>query len=160
MRRAAPALIATMLGLGLLAGFHTSTGQAVATPPSATAQPDPTVGTTPAAGAPPNRSSSTAPSTTAADARRTVDGTAERNRYGDVQVRVTLQGSKIVDVQALVLPNDRERSAEISDYAGPKLRQAALRAQSANIDLISGATYTSEGYQQSLQSALDKAGVR
>ncbi|HEX4819698.1 MAG TPA: FMN-binding protein [Acidimicrobiales bacterium] len=160
MRRAVPTLVATLAGLGLLAGFRTSTGQAVAAGPTSATVPPPTAGATPPAGAPPSESSSTAPSTTAAGARRTVDGSDITNRYGDVQVRVTLQDSKIIDVQALALPNDRERSAEISDYAGPRLRQEALRAQSANIDLLSGATYTSESYQQSLQSALDKAGVR
>lgn len=158
MRRAAPALVTTLFGVGLLASFHTSTG-ATAAPSPAAAPPSPTVGTTPAAGAPPSTGSTTAPSTSAAGARRTVDGPDVTNRFGDVQVRVTVQGNQIIDVQALSLPNDRERSAEISDYAGPRLRQEVLRAQSANINLISGATYTSESYRQSLQSALDKAGV-
>ena len=158
MRRAAPALIATGLALGLLASFHTTTGQSVATAP-ADASPPPAVGTTPAAGAPPSRSSSS-PSTTVPGTRRTVDGDDETNRFGDVQVRVTLMGTQIVDVQALTLPSDRERSAEISDYAGPRLRQEVLKAQSANIDLVTGATFTSESYRRSLQSALDKAGVR
>ncbi len=58
---------------------------------------------------------------------------------------MTLSGSKIIDVQALQLPNDRQYSAEISDYVAPYLRQMALQAQSANIDIISGATYTSDG---------------
>ncbi len=80
------------------------------------------------------------------------------NDYGDVQVRVTLNGSKIVDVQALKLPSDRSRSARISNAAGPILRTEALQAQSAHIDLVSGATYTSESYAQSLQGALDRAG--
>ena len=80
------------------------------------------------------------------------------NDYGDVQVRVTLNGSKIVDVQALKLPSDRSRSARISNAAGPILRTEALKAQSANIDIVSGATYTSESYAQSLQGALDRAG--
>ncbi len=75
-----------------------------------------------------------------------------------MQVEVTISGGKITDVQALQLPNDRQYSAEISDYVAPYLRQMALQAQSANIDLISGATYTSDGYARSLQSAL--AGTR
>ena len=77
--------------------------------------------------------------------------------FGTVQVQVTMQNGTITDVQALQLPNDRGHSAEISAYAGPQLRSEALRAQSAQIDTISGATYTSYGYQQSLQSALDQA---
>ena len=78
-------------------------------------------------------------------------------QFGTVQVQVTIVGGKIQDVQALQLPQDRRRSAEISQYAAPILRQEALSAQSAQIDLVSGATYTSEAYAQSLQSALDQA---
>jgi len=77
--------------------------------------------------------------------------------FGTVQVQVTMQNGTITDVQALQLPNDRGHSAEVSAYAGPQLRTEALQAQSAQIDTISGATYTSYGYQQSLQSALDQA---
>ena len=84
-------------------------------------------------------------------------GNAIQIPFGTVQVQVTMQNGTITDVQALQLPNDRGHSAEISAYAGPQLRSEALRAQSAQIDTISGATYTSYGYQQSLQSALDQA---
>ena len=94
---------------------------------------------------------------TPAPAEQVVDGKVVNTRYGPVQVEVTLSGSKIVDVQALQLPNDRQYSAEISDYVAPYLRQMALQAQSANIDIISGATYTSTGYARSLQSALNAA---
>ena len=58
----------------------------------------------------------------------------------------TLQGNKLVDVQALQLPSDRSRSQRISQEAGPLLRSEALKAQSPNIDIVSGASYTSEGY--------------
>jgi uncharacterized protein with FMN-binding domain len=78
-------------------------------------------------------------------------------QYGPVQVRVTLQGDRIAEVAALQLPNDRSRSVEISNYAAPRLRDEALQAQSANIDVVSGATYTSQGYIKSLQAALDSA---
>jgi uncharacterized protein with FMN-binding domain len=70
---------------------------------------------------------------------------------------VTVRGSTLLDVQAVQLPSDRRRSAEISDQAAPILRQETLAAQSGHIDLVSGATYTSEGYAQSLQAALDAA---
>ena len=76
------------------------------------------------------------------------------NRFGDVQVRVVITGGRISDVQALRLPFDRAQSAYISQVAGPMLRTEALQAQSANIDIISGATYTSESYAQSLETAL------
>jgi uncharacterized protein with FMN-binding domain len=79
------------------------------------------------------------------------------NRYGDVQVRVIVSGGRITDVQAVVLPTDRAESAYISQQVGPWLRTEALQAQSANIDIISGATYTSQSYAQSLESALQQA---
>ena len=76
-----------------------------------------------------------------------------------MQVEVVVRGGQLVDVEALQLPADRSRSRDINSIAGPDLRQEALQARSANIDIISGATYTSEGYAQSLQSALDSAGL-
>jgi uncharacterized protein with FMN-binding domain len=85
-----------------------------------------------------------------------VTGQAVQIPFGVVQVQVTLQGGKITDVQALQMPSDQRHSSEISSYAAPQLRSEVLQAQSAQIDTISGATYTSEGYIQSLQSALDQ----
>jgi uncharacterized protein with FMN-binding domain len=79
--------------------------------------------------------------------------------YGLVQVRVTVSGGRVVDVQPLQLPNDRARSAYISQVAGPMLRTEALQAQNARVDIISGATYTSDAYAQSLESALQQAGL-
>ena len=108
----------------------------------------------------------TAPAATAAPAagaggtalkNGTVTGPVVQTPYGMVQVQVTIAGGKITDVTALQLPNDRQRSAEISGIVEPMLRTEALTAQSAQIDLISGATYTSDGYAQSLQAALDQA---
>jgi hypothetical protein len=90
---------------------------------------------------------------------RTVDGDAAQTRYGPVQLRLTLSGTKITAVTAIQLPNDNPRDQEISDFAIPQLTQETLTAQNARIDTVSGATYTSEGYVQSLQSALDKAGA-
>ena len=87
----------------------------------------------------------------------TVTGPVVQTPYGSVQVQVTIAGGKITDVTALQLPNDRQRSAEISGIVEPMLRTEALTAQNAQIDLISGATYTSDGYAQSLQAALDQA---
>ena len=87
----------------------------------------------------------------------TFSGSVVSNQYGDVQVQVTIQNGKITDVQALSLPSGGH-SGRISDYVGPILRSQALAAQSASIDGVSGATYTSEAYAQSLQGALDAAG--
>jgi uncharacterized protein with FMN-binding domain len=87
----------------------------------------------------------------------TVTGQAVPTRFGTVQVQVTISAGKITDITALQLPSDRQRSAEISSIVEPMLKSEALAAQSAQIDLVSGATYTSDGYAQSLQSALDQA---
>lgn len=91
-----------------------------------------------------------------ASSRRRVTGNAYDVGYGVVQVRVTMVGSHITDVTPLSLPQGG-RSSDISSYAAPQLRKEALAAQSANIDTVSGASYTSAGYARSLQSALDKS---
>jgi uncharacterized protein with FMN-binding domain len=96
------------------------------------------------------------PAPTHASGSADVTGPAEDTPFGVVQVEVKVSGGKIVDVIPIQLPNDRRRSAQISQYVGPILRDEALQAQSAQIDLISGATWTSGGFQASLQGALDK----
>jgi uncharacterized protein with FMN-binding domain len=151
MRRAAPVLVATAGALALLANFHTNPGSVVAVGTPGAQTPTTSIQTPATTG-----STGGSPSTTAAT--RTIDGPAIGTRYGDVQVRVTVQGTTVVDVQAIALPFDRSKSQRISDAAAPLLRQEALQAQSARIDVVSGATYTSEGYAQSLQGALDQAG--
>ncbi|MGF7235360.1 MAG: FMN-binding protein [Frankia sp.] len=78
-------------------------------------------------------------------------------RYGPVQVRVVMNGTKITDVVAVQLPSERGRDLEINSFAVPELRQEVLDAQSAQIDTVSGASFTSDGYAQSVQSALDQA---
>ncbi|MGW0226732.1 FMN-binding protein [Actinopolymorpha singaporensis] len=88
-----------------------------------------------------------------------VAGETADTPYGPVQVQVTLVGHRITDVTALQLPGGNQRSSEIAGFSAPELRKEALSAQSAHIDSVSGATYTSEGYRTSLQSALDKAGA-
>jgi uncharacterized protein with FMN-binding domain len=75
-------------------------------------------------------------------------------------VRVTVTGGKIVKIEALQLQANDSRSVQISSSAEPVLQQEALSAQTANVDAVSGATYTSASYTQSLQSALDKVGFK
>jgi uncharacterized protein with FMN-binding domain len=91
-------------------------------------------------------------------ATRTVDGPVVSTRFGDIQVEAVVAGGKVTDIVALQLPTGR-RSGQISSYAEPILHQEALSAQSASIDLVSGATYTSDAYARSLQAALDQAGL-
>lgn len=87
----------------------------------------------------------------------TYKGTPSYTRFGNVQVSITVSGGKITAVDNIQLPNDDQRSAQISSYAGPQLQSQAIAAQSANIDGVSGATYTSQGYAESLQAAIDAA---
>jgi uncharacterized protein with FMN-binding domain len=86
-----------------------------------------------------------------------VDGPAVTTPYGDVQVEVVLTGGRITDVRALHLTDSGGHSRRISAYAAPLLRAEVLAAQSAHVDMVSGATFTSEGYLGSLQAALDAA---
>ncbi|MGC4889460.1 FMN-binding protein [Micromonospora sp. DT227] len=87
----------------------------------------------------------------------TATGSVAQTRWGPVQVKITVSGGKITDVTAVQVPDGNRRDQEINDYAVPILRQEALAAQSARIDSVSGATVTSDGYRESLQSAIDAA---
>lgn len=130
-----------------LPGAGTSSSSTVRPPTSTSAPPTPSGSSTHA------RSKPTSPTT------RTVTGDAIQTQYGIVQVKITLQGSKIANAGFAQLTANDGTSAQINSQAAPILLQQTLSAQSAQIDGVSGASYTSAGYQQSLQSALDKAGV-
>lgn len=97
------------------------------------------------------------PTTQRSSRRQTIDGTVQQTQFGPLQVTVVMQGSEIVDVSAPVYPNNDARSRQINAQALPQLRQQVLDAQSAGIDGVSGATVTSDAYELSLQSALDRA---
>ena len=89
-------------------------------------------------------------------ATRTVNGNVVNTEYGPIQVAVTFSGNKITAVSELQAPNDRRLSVAINTNAAPILAQEVLNSQSSNIDTVSGATYTTEGYARSVQSAIDK----
>ncbi|MEV0093780.1 FMN-binding protein [Streptomyces sp. NPDC050738] len=99
----------------------------------------------------------TATSTGTSNGTGTFTGDPVETEYGTVQVATTLDKGMITAIQVLQAPNQNGRDQQISAYALPRLTQEALGAQSAQIDSVSGASYTSEGYIQSLQSALDQA---
>jgi len=84
-------------------------------------------------------------------------GNAADAFYGNIQVQVTISGGKITDVQFLQYPSDRSTSVMINSQAMPYLKQEAIQAQSANVDIISGATDSSQAFQESMQSALAQA---
>ncbi|MFI8785872.1 FMN-binding protein [Streptomyces sp. NPDC055105] len=89
--------------------------------------------------------------------KRTLTGETVQTRYGPVQVEITVDGSKITAARAVKTPSGDRRSQDIASSSVPTLVQETLDAQSARIDTVSGATFTSEGYMTSLQSALDQA---
>ncbi|MEW2489987.1 FMN-binding protein [Streptomyces sp. NPDC048411] len=97
-------------------------------------------------------------STGAAAPTGTFNGDPVDTRYGPVQVAVTLAKGKLTAVRVLRAPDENGRDREIAAFALPRLTREALGAQSADIDSVSGASYTSQGYMESLQSALDRAG--
>lgn len=87
----------------------------------------------------------------------TYTGTAADAFYGTIQVQATIQNGKLTDVQFLQYPNDRDDSVRINQAAMPQLKQEAIQAQSANVDIVSGATDSSQAFMQSLASALSQA---
>ncbi len=87
----------------------------------------------------------------------TYTGSSVYVNWGYVQVQATVSGGKLNNVQFLEYPNERRTSVRINSVAIPELQQEAIQAQSANVDIVTGATLTSEGFAQSLQSALDQA---
>ena len=163
LRRGAVALSLTALALVLLGSFKTpdasvsalastvaASGAAVADPASPTS-----AGRTSGTAAGSGTGGTTG--TTVSSATGTYTGTAIQTRYGAVQVQVTLANGRITAVTTLQAPSSDQHSASISAAAAPILASEALAAQSATIDTVSGATFTSQGYIGSLQSALDQA---
>lgn len=145
MKRVALAIVTTVTSLVLLLSFKTHGPSAVATPHVVVKT------TTPSA------TSSAAKSTSTK--AKTYTGSATQTRYGPVQVQVTVKNRKVVAANAVVYPMGQALDAQINSYAIPALNSEAASASSASIDMISGATFTSEGYISSLQSALDQAGL-
>lgn len=154
MKRAVLAIIGTACGLVLLLSFKTHPAAGTGAVASTGAGADPGTAASPA----PSESAASTPSAGSGGKTRTVTGDTVETRWGPVQVQVTLDDGKITKVQAVRLPSDNPRDLEINNFAVPQLEQEAMSAQNAQIDMVSGATYTSQGYIQSLQSALDKAG--
>jgi uncharacterized protein with FMN-binding domain len=170
-------LAVTIGGLALLMGFRTPEDPAdvalaiepgpEGSSPRVVSDSAASIAASPAASASPMASASPSPSamptfepTASASASlattQTATGGAFQFRFGVVQVAVTVQGGDIIDVQALQLPDGDRRSLAISQQVEPMLREEALAVDSAAIDVVSGATYTSMAYAYSLQSALDQ----
>jgi uncharacterized protein with FMN-binding domain len=146
----------TAAALVLLFGYHTSTSgvAAVEQQPIGSSLSTTTVAT----------SSGTGPDTatdsvTGIGTSDTVTGDVVQTRWGPVQVQVTTAGGTVTAVEVVRYPSGNRQDEEINSYALPILVDETLTAQSADIDMVSGATVTSVGYVDSLQSALDQAGL-
>ncbi len=146
LRRIVLASAATVSGMVLLLSLKPHTMPTVAD-----------VATSPVPSSSSGASSGGTGSSGSATGAQTLTGDSVQTRYGPVQLRITLKNGRLTDVTAITYPQENPRDEQINSYAIPQLTREALTAQSADIDTASGATYTSEGYRQSLQSALDSA---
>jgi uncharacterized protein with FMN-binding domain len=164
VRKIVVALAGTVSGLIMLFSYHTSlgAGSTVAVAPIGTGSSTTTgsSGATTDGGASGSTGSGdSSASGSSSSSSGTVTGDTTQTRWGPVQVQITVAAGKITAVDAVQYPNGNGRDQEINAYALPVLAREALAAQSAQIDLVSGATVTSDGYVQSLQSAIDKANL-
>jgi len=151
MRRIVFAVMSTITAVVLLFSYHTSTNSAfVASSPAGQ------LPASPGSASPPRSSNKSGSATSKPGASGTYTGNAADTRWGPVQVRITVQGGKITASGAVQYPRGNGRGTQINGFA-PVLNQEVLQQQSASIDTVSGATVTSDGYLQSLQSAIDQA---
>ncbi|MET1017827.1 MAG: FMN-binding protein [Leifsonia flava] len=140
------------------AGVTTTATTPDTTTPDTTTVPDATLPDTPTDATGSDTNTETAPSTGTTAHDGTFVGSVASTRFGNMQVQVTIADGAIADVVALQVTDHDRRSVQISNRAVPVLRSEVLAAQSASVATVGGATYTSDGYLSSLQSALDQAG--
>jgi uncharacterized protein with FMN-binding domain len=164
MRRIVVAVMSTISGLVLLFSYHTSRNEGsttVAGPASsgsASASGSSNGSSSGQSSGSSNGSSSgTSNGSAGSAASGTYTGASVMTRWGAVQVQITVSDAKITAAEAVEYPQANPRDRQINAYALPVLAQEATQAQSAEIDAVSGATVTSDGYIQSLQSAIDQA---
>src|SRR4029453_1316738 len=156
MRRIVIWLASTVTIVVLLFGYHTSTDKTSSAATASSSGPTASAGSQPSSSP---SSSSAGPSGDDSSKISTYTGSVAQTRWGPVQVKITVQSGKITKVTVLQQPNGNQKDAEINSYALPILIDETVQTQSANIDMVSGATVTSEGYAQSLQGALDETGI-
>lgn len=162
VRRIVIWLASTVTVVVLLFGYHTSTNTASSaagvSSPAVPADPSTTASSSSSTSSSSSPSASSS-SSSKSSATKSYTGTVAQTRWGPVEVKISVTGGTITKVTVLQSPSGNPRDTEINDQALPILVQSTLDAQSAKIDMVSGATVTSGGYLQSLQSALDQAGI-
>lgn len=159
MKRAILAVVSTIASLVMLLSFKTHSLGTQATPPAAVSGTGTTSATGHTSGSGSTSSKAGSSAGSGSNATTTVTGDTVYTRFGPVQVQIKVSAGSVTDVSAVSYPQSNPRDAQINSYAIPALNSEAVSAGSAQIDMISGATYTSQGYLASLQSALDKAGL-
>jgi uncharacterized protein with FMN-binding domain len=166
MRRIVLWLASTVTIVVLLFGYHTSTNKTSAavtssgsSPATTSSSSEPSTSSSSPSSSPTSSGTTPSGTTSSSTTTKAYTGTVAQTRWGPMQVQITVQGDKITKVTVLQQPNGNNKDAEINSYALPILVQDTLSAQSAQIDMVSGATVTSDGYLTSLQSALDQAGI-
>jgi uncharacterized protein with FMN-binding domain len=153
-------LMSTLTVLVLLFGYHTSTSSQAAASAESSAVAPVSSGTGATSGAASGTTSSPSAAGSSSTATSTTfTGASTTTRWGPVQVEITVANGTITDVSVVDYPNNNGKDQQINARALPVLVQETLKAQSAKIDMVSGATVTSDGYVTSLQSALDQAGL-
>ena len=161
MRRIVTTILSTISIMVLLFSYHTSASNAGVSASPVVQQPSSSGSSSQSrsstrSGSSTSTSSSTKKSGTATQAA-TYTGQSADTQWGPVQVQLTVQGGKITRSRAVQYPQGTNTDAQINGYALPILDQEVVQKQSASIDTVSGATVTSDGYLQSLQSAIDQA---
>ena len=159
MRRITLWLLSTLTALVLLFSYHTSTAGADTSGSSVVAVGGSSGGASGGGTTSSNSSGSSGSSGSASNSAQTYDGDATQTRWGLVQVQITVEGGKVTAADVLQVPMANHHDQQINSYAVPILNAEVVDAQNADIDMVSGATDTSEGYLSSLQSALDNAGL-
>jgi uncharacterized protein with FMN-binding domain len=164
MKRSILVAAGTAAGVTAVVSYHAAAPSSEATLAASAAPATTTAAatTTPSAAATTTTATTTSTTTTSrstsstASATRSAVGEAVGFQYGDLQVKVTERGGRITNVSIVSFQISDPRSESIDEYAVPQLREQVISAQSAHIDGVSGASYTSSAYEQSVQSALDK----
>ena len=174
MKRITLWFLSTVSAVVLLFGYHTSTSSQLTAATGTTYPSRSTASTSASAGgsgsgggagngrggsATGSKKSAAATAPKASTTATTVTGDVAQTQWGPVQVQLRVASGRITDVSVLQYPSGNPQDDQINSYALPVLVQETLNAQSAQIDMVSGATVTSVGYTQSLQSALDQASL-
>ena len=165
MKRALAVSAGTLAGLAAVLALNPDPAVSTVSASAATSAGGTSDGSTSSGGATTDGSTSDGSTSSGGSSSSSASGTYTGDlvdighNYGDIQVQITVSSGQITDITTTAVPQNDHRSAQISDYAVPELVSQALEAQSADIAGLSGATFTSMGFAESLRSAMVQAGL-